>query len=108
MATTKEILALTVEIADVMLRNGSEIYRIEDTVVHILRAYGVESFDVYVLSNGIFASANEDKDDACSMIRHVPLGSVNLSKIAYLNQLVRDLCTHKCSIEEGWDRIQVA
>ena len=108
MATTKEILALTVEIADVMLRNGSEIYRIEDTVVHILRAYGVESFDVYVLSNGIFASANEDKDDACSMIRHVPLGSVNLSKIAYLNQLVRDLCTHKCSIEEGWERIQVA
>ena len=41
MATTKEILALTVEIADVMLRNGSEIYRIEDTVVHILKAYNV-------------------------------------------------------------------
>lgn len=108
MATTKEILALTVEIADVMLRNGSEIYRIEDTVVHILKAYNVESFDVYVLSNGIFASANEDKDDACSMIRHVPLGGVNLSKIAYLNQLARDLCTHRCSIEEGWKRIETA
>lgn len=106
MANTKELLALTVEIADVMLRNGGEIYRIEDTVIHILKAYNVESFDVYVLSNGIFASANEDKDDACSMIRHVPLGSVNLSKINYLNQLVRDLCAHKCTIEEAWERVE--
>lgn len=108
MATTKEVLALAVEVADVMLRNGGEIYRIEDTVIHILKAYNVERFDVYVLSNGIFASANEDKDDACSMIRHVPLGGVNLAKIAYLNQLTRDLCTHNCTIEEGWDRIQEA
>ena len=108
MATTKEVLALAVELADVMLRNGGEIYRIEDTVIHILKAYQVEHFDVYVLSNGIFASANEDKDDACGMIRHVPLGSVNLAKIAYLNQLARDLCTHNCTIEEGWQRIEHA
>ena len=101
MATTKEVLALAVEVADLLLRNGGEIYRIEDTVIHILKAYKVERFDVYVFSNGIFASANEDRDDACSMIRHVPLGSVNLAKIAYLNQLARDLCTHKCSIAEG-------
>ena len=108
MATTKEVLSLAVEIADVMLRNGGEIYRIEDTVIHILKAYDVESFDVYVLSNGIFASANEDKEDACSMIRHVPLGSVNLSKIAYLNQLTRDLCTKKCSVNEAWERVKIA
>lgn len=108
MVTTKEVLSLAVEIADVMLRNGGEIYRIEDTVIHILKAYEVENFDVYVLSNGIFASANEDKEDACSMIRHVPLGSVNLSKISYLNQLTRDLCTHKCTIAEGWERVKEA
>ena len=108
MATTKEVLSLAVEIADVMLRNGGEIYHIEDTVIHILKAYNVESFDVYLLSNGIFASANEDKEDACSIIRHVPLGSVNLSKIAYLNQLARDLCTHKCDIAEGWERVKIA
>ena len=108
MATTKEVLALAVELADVMLRNGGEIYRIEDTVIHILKAYDAKSFDVYVLSNGIFASANEDKEDSCSMIRHVPLGEVNLAKIAYLNQLARDLCSHDCSIEEGWERIEKA
>lgn len=108
MTNTKEILSLAVEIADVMLRNGGEIYRIEDTVIHILQAHDIESFDVYVLSNGIFASANENKEDSCSMIRHVPLGEVNLAKVTYLNQLARDLCSHKCTIEEAWERVEKA
>ena len=105
MATTKEVLTIAVELADVMLRNGAEIYRIEDTVVHILKAYDIENFDVYVLSNGIFASANEDKEDSCSMVRHVPLGEVNLAKVSYLNQIARDLCNQSCTIEEAWERI---
>ena len=106
MAYTKEILTLAVEIADTMLRNGAEIYRVEDSVIHILDAYDIEDFDVYVLSNGIFASANEDKEDACSMIRHVPLGSVNLGKISALNQLTRDICNHKCSLIDSWTELE--
>lgn len=102
---TKDIVTLAVEIADAMLRNGAEIYRVEDSVIHILEAYEVENFDAYVLSNGIFASANEDKEDACSMIRHVPLGSTNLGKIAALNQLVRDICTHDCTLAQAWERL---
>ena len=93
MAYTKEILCLAVEIGNSMLKNGAEIYRVEDSIIHILKAYDVEEFDVYVLSNGIFASANENKEDACSMVRHVPLGSVNLGKVAALNQLTRDICS---------------
>lgn len=106
MTPTKEILSLAVELADAMLRNGAEIYRVEDSVIHILKAYEIESFDVYVLSNGIFASANEDKEDACSMIRHVPLGAVNLGRIAALNQLTRDICNHHCTVSEGFARLK--
>lgn len=105
MAYTKEVLTLAVEIADTLLRNGAEIYRIEDTVIHILEAYEIEEFDVYVLSNGIFASANEDREDACSMIRHVPLGEVNLMKIAALNQLTRDICSQECTLPDAWERL---
>ena len=38
---------------DALLRNGAEVYRVEDTVMHILEAYEIEEYDVYVLSNGI-------------------------------------------------------
>lgn len=106
MADTKEIMTLAVEIGDMMLRNGAEIYRVEDVVLRIMESYHIEQFDVYVISNGIFASANENREDACSMIRHVPLGAVNLSKIAVLNQLARDLCEHQCSVSDAWERLE--
>ena len=41
------------------------------------------------LSNGIFASANEDRGRCLSMIRHIPLGTTHLGRIAALNQLSR-------------------
>lgn len=106
MATTKEILSLAVETGDALLRNGAEVYRVEDTLIHILEAYEIENFDVYVLSNGIFASANEDKDDACSMVRHVPLGATNLERITALNQLSREICSHECSLHDAWIRLE--
>lgn len=105
MAKTREVLTLAVEIGDLLLRNGAEVYRVEDTVMHILKAYEIKNCDVYVLSNGIFASANENTDDACSMIRHVPLGSVHLGRVAALNQLSRQLCAKECSLEEAWERV---
>ena len=107
MAVTKEILTLAVETGDALLRNGAEVYRVEDTVLHILKAYEITDCDVYVLSNGIFASANENKEDACSMIRHVPLGSTHLGRIAALNQLSREICSHECSLRDAWVRLEV-
>lgn len=53
MDNTKEILTLAVEIGDAMLRCGAEIYRVEDSVIRILEALGLDDFDAYVLSNGI-------------------------------------------------------
>jgi len=107
MAKTRDVLPLAVEIGDLLLRNGAEVYRVEDTVMHILKAYDIKDCDVYVLSNGIFASADENTDNACSMVRHVPLGSVHLGRIAALNQLSRELCAKECTIEEAWERTRV-
>lgn len=105
MAYTKEILNLAVDIGEAMLQNGAEIYRVDDTFKHILKAYEVENCHVYVLSNGIFASANEGQEDSCSIIRHVPQSSVHLVRIVALNQLSREICTHSCSLMEAWIRL---
>ncbi len=106
MAVTKEVLTLAVEVGDALLRNGAEVYRVEDTVTHILNAYEIEDYDVYVLSNGIFASANEGAADACSVIRHVPLSSTHLGRVSALNQLSREICSHECSLIDAWTRLE--
>ncbi len=103
---TRDVLTLAVEIGDAMLRNGGEIYRVEDTCINIVKAFDIEEFDVYVVSNGIFASANEGKEDACSIIRHVPLGATSLTKISAINQLARDVCDKKIDIETARQRLE--
>ena len=47
MDNTKEILTLAVEIGDAMLRCGAEIYRVEDSVIRILEAFGLDDFDAF-------------------------------------------------------------
>lgn len=106
MSYNKEILTLAVEIGDELLRNGGEIYRVEDTIFHILKAFDIKNYDVYVLSNGIFASANEDSDESCSIIRHVPLGDVHLGRIAAINQLSREISEKRCDLKTAWERLE--
>ena len=106
MAETKELLTLAVDVSDFMLRNGAEIYRVEDTAVRILKAYYVQGYNVYILANGIFANAIDEKGETCSLIRHVPLGSPHLGRIAAVNQVVREFCSHECSITEATERLE--
>lgn len=103
---TKDILTFAVEMGMTMLENGAEIYRIEETITRILKFYNVEHINVYVLSNGIFASANEDMDDSCSIVRHIPKNSVNLFRISALNQLSREICSGQLEFEEGWKKLK--
>lgn len=108
MQNSKALLTLAMDMGTAMLHSGGEIYRVEDTITHILQAYEIDYYDVYTLSNGIFASANECSNDSFSMVCNVPLSSVttDLGKIAVLNQLARDICDKKCTIPEARARLE--
>ena len=61
----------------------------------------------YVLSNGIFASANENKEDACSIVRPRTAWCCQSGKDQVaLNQLARDICDQKISLIDSWDRLE--
>ncbi len=71
-----------------------------------LRHTKLKNYDVYVLSNGIFEVQTRIVEDACSMIRHIPLGTTHLGRIAALNQLSREICSHECSLIDAWNRLE--
>ena len=89
---SKEILNLAVSMGEELLKNGGEIYRVQETVGRVMEAYGVRDYHVFVVTNGIFATVHEQGEDAGSMVRDVPLGDINLEKIAGINQLSREIC----------------
>ncbi len=108
MADTKEVLTFAVELGDRLLRSGAEVYRVEDSVMAILSSYGITNCDVYVLTNGIFASADEASADSCSIVRHVPLKPIHLGRMSALNDLCRQVCAKKVTIEEAWPMLEEA
>lgn len=105
MADSQEILTFALDMGETLLRSGGEIYRVEDTVTHVLDAFGMKRYDVYVLSNGIFASASTESGEACGMIRQVPLSEMHLGKIAAINQLSREICEHMHDMESAKKRL---
>lgn len=106
MNDTRKTLTLAVEIGDTLLSSGGEIYRTQDTILRILHAFGIAECDVYVLTNGIFASANESLPDACSIVRNVSLGSVHLGKVAAINQLSREIAEGRVNETEAAARLR--
>ncbi len=106
MSESKEILNLAISVGEVLLKSGGEIYRVQETVTRILEAYGIRDYHVFVITNGIFATVNEQREDAGSMVRYVPIGEVNLKRVAEVNQLSREICEKKCSIMEAYEKLE--
>ena len=57
-----KVLQTSMEAGKIMLENGAEIFRVEDTMKRISRAFGVEEGNFFVLSNGIFTNGLDGKE----------------------------------------------
>ena len=53
-----KVLETALAAGHILLENGAEIARVEETMERICRHFGVESGNFFVLSNGIFATGN--------------------------------------------------
>lgn len=94
MATTQQSIVLeTVALAgEILLASGAEIFRVDDTMQRIAKAYHSEDFQPFVLGNGIFLTIiDSDSGQSRAKVRHVPLASSRLDKIDAVNQLSREI-----------------
>lgn len=96
-----EKVSLAVDIGQEMLKNGGEVYRVDDTLRRILESMGFVNYNVYIVSNGIFVTVDEGTDEAVSSVRNVHSWALDLGKIASLNKLSRDVCEGNIQIREA-------
>ena len=85
----QEILLLAMKAGQIQLENGAEIFRVEDTIMHICRAYGLHSVNTFVLSNGIFLSCGDEDEPQFAKVLQIPVNNTNLRRVAEVNQLSR-------------------
>ncbi len=69
----KLVMELALQAGHLLLENGAEIFRVEDTMDRICHHYGVESGNEFVLSNGIFITAGDDREKFFAKVQHIPV-----------------------------------
>ena len=133
MEQSRRALELVTRIGEVLLKNGGEIFRVQQTMQLVAKAYGIPGFQVYVLANGLFVSMQEEgrtitrpveSGDAAgqehlfgqehlasqahlaSQVRYVPLSAVHLGRVAAVNNLSREIVAQKYTVEEASRKIE--
>ena len=89
-----KVYDIAMEAGHILLQNGAEISRVEETMGRICRYYGEDSADFFVLSNGIFTTGGYGTKESYAKVRHIPVNGARLDKVVAVNQLSRE-------IEEG-------
>lgn len=98
-------MELPFQMGQLLLENGAEISRVQETMERVARAYGIQGFDVYVLTNSIFATATQDGVSHSTTFRYVPGTTVHLGRIMAVNQLSREIAEGLCTPEEAFARL---
>ena len=102
----KQILDLAMEAGKTLLDAGAEIFRAEETIQRIAKAYGIEKCSAFVMSTGIFLTAESKGEDIYAQVRHIPINSARLNRVAAVNQLSREIVEGRYTVEEAWERLE--
>ncbi len=98
-----QALAIASEAGHILLENGAEISRVEETMERIATHYGVESKSFFVLSNGIFTTSSTNK---YANVEFIPFKGTQLDKVVAVNQLSRDIVAGKYTLDAAQARLR--
>ncbi|GEK90366.1 threonine/serine exporter family protein [Alkalibacterium putridalgicola] len=86
-----EIMDICVEAGRVMLENGAETYRVEDTLYRIAKSYHLENINVFVVPTALIITVQgNDGLDHTELLR-MNDRNTNLEKVSMVNDLSRQL-----------------
>ena len=119
MQTVIQVVDLASRAGRILLQSGAEIMRVENTVNHMMRSYGIDDYDMYTLTNGVFLTAYGYRSaivregmNIPAGIKHgylriynVPRSSTDLSKVDAVNTLSRRIENDGVTIEQVQQRL---
>lgn len=102
----REVLEAAMQAGHILLENGAEIFRVEETMDRICRYYGIESGNFFVLSNGIFTTSGSDREGMFAKVKHIPVSRTHLDRVAAVNQLSREVTAGRYTVKEVQERLE--
>ncbi|NRD78027.1 threonine/serine exporter family protein [Bacillus sp. BRMEA1] len=100
MEQTYDVMEVCLLAGKIILQSGGETYRVEDTMMRIAAAYGIETSHSYVTPTGIIFSA-EGREPAKTKLIRISERSTDLKKVSMVNSVSRKISCGELTIEEA-------
>lgn len=97
---TNKIINLAFLVGEIMLKNGAEAYRVESTMIHILKKATVCCYtEAFCVTTGVFISVYAPNTKPYTLIKRVHDRTTNLNNIAIANSISREFCNDEISVD---------
>lgn len=90
---------------EIMLKNGAETQRVEDTINHILNMSNCETVESFVTTTGIFVTLSDKSIDTITSVKRVHIRNTNLNKISLVNEISREFCNNKIDLDNAYNKL---
>ena len=91
---SEKLLPIAMRIGSLMLEYGAEIYRVEESIYRICKAYGAVSTDVFAIPSSIIVTMYMENEDAITLSKRVFAKQTDFDKVDQLNNLSRYVCSN--------------
>ena len=85
------LLKQVIKIGGLLIECGAEIYRVEESIRRMLKAYPVESVDVFAIPSMIMVTLETPTQVSITKNKRTFYKQADFNKLARLNNLVRDI-----------------
>lgn len=100
----KEIMKIALLAGEIILENGGETYRVEETIQRICLSLGINTISAFVTPTGIFISSNTNENT--NYIKRIRKRGMNLNKIMIANNISRDLTSNKIDYKTAHKQLE--
>ena len=91
---------------EVLMKNGAETYRVEDTMYRILKKSNLKTVQVLVLMTGFVATLDDPSIDSLTVVRRINSRGTNLDKVNRVNNISREFCEDRITLEEAFRQMK--
>ena len=102
----QQVVSCALEIGEYMLVSGAEVYRVEDCMQRICKAYGAKDVDVFTITSSIVLTAQAPDGAHITQTCRIARTNTDLTMVDALNDLSRSMCTDQLSYEEVRSRLE--
>ena len=96
----KTLLEAVVLAGELMLVSGAEIYRVEDTMNHMLKRSEYEQTETIVYGTGIFVTLSDPNKEPLTRVKRVADRCTSINRICLVNDVSRHFCEGKITVED--------